>query len=515
MVATMMNDKGQGEDLTRKIKHDEEQSVEPENPELSAPPEPAKAAERLEEDERPRGWREQLTARLTRPPDSSREAKSGERTRGLVILAGTTVVCIFLFFGLFTTDSSTNRKDRKMTPSLGRPESAAVNPETANRSPVPQLSVNQQPNEEPGELSEKDVLGTMRNRGTQTPAGNVQPQSPKSTPGPNRTLSTVNFEDPALAEAYRRQGLIPPTQRTRVADWNEAITDTQPKQNVAPPPAPTLNLAEALRESSIVFVRSGVETSTSQAPSMPAIARKTAKLLPQGTALVARLQHSISSAAKVPVTAVIEYNYEENGQLVVPAGAKAYGELSQATPQGWVTIKFHTLEFPNGQQEEINGSAISMERTALRGDVNGKNGAKKFLTRTLTGVGTIAAFAVGGRGLTGGIDNSVLLRERIASNVALAGEQELAMLAYQQNIVVTLPANTRFYLVLHEAGVNRPATSVETVAPQVAAGQPTAARSPLSEPELREMVQLRNELREMNRLMQLSGSRLDPTVPKD
>src|SRR3954453_8097261 len=157
MVATMMNDKGQGEDLTRKIKNDEQQSVEPENPELSAPPEAAKAAERLEEDERPRGWREQLTARFTRPPDSSREAKSGERTRGLVILAGTTVVCIFLFFGLFTTDSSTNRKDRKMTPSLGRPESAAVNPETANRSPVPQLSVNQQPNEEPGELSEKDV----------------------------------------------------------------------------------------------------------------------------------------------------------------------------------------------------------------------------------------------------------------------------------------------------------------------------------------------------------------------
>jgi hypothetical protein len=177
-----------------------------------------------------------------------------------------------------------------------------------------------------------------------------------------------------------------------------------------------------------------------------------------------------------------------------------------------VSLGFHTLEFPNGDQETISGSAISIERTALRGDVNGKNSAKKFLTRALTGVGTIAAFAVGGRGLTGGIDNSVLLRERLASNIALAGEQELAMLAYQQNIVVTVPANTRFYLVLHEAGVTRPSDT----APQ-RAGQPslpaplqqTSSRSALSEQELREMMQLRNELREMNRLMQLSSPRAD------
>jgi hypothetical protein len=74
-----------------------------------------------------------------------------------------------------------------------------------------------------------------------------------------------------------------------------------------------------------------------------------------------------------------------------------------------------------------------MERTALRGDVNGKNGAKNPYAH-LDRRRYDRRFAVGGRGLTGGIDNSVLLRERIASNVALAGEQELAMLAYQQNM---------------------------------------------------------------------------------
>jgi hypothetical protein len=233
-------------------------------------------------------------------------------------------------------------------------------------------------------------------------------------------------------------------------------------------------------------------------------------LLPQGTALVARLQHSVSSAAKAPITAVIEYNYEQDGRLLVPAGTKAYGELAQATPQGYVSIKFHTLEFPTGEEEKINGSALSMDRSALRGDVNGKNGAKTFLTRTLTGIGSIAAFAVGGQGLSGNLNNSALLRERLSSNVALAGEQELDGLAYQQNIVVTVPANTRFYLVLSESGLDRPATSA-VLQPSTAGTQQTSVHDTSSEQELRELVELRNELREMNRLMQLSAPKTEPT----
>ena len=451
----------------------------------------------------------QLARQFSRPAEASREAKSGERTRGLVILAGTTIACLFLFFGLFTTDSESTRKERRTAPNLGRPE-AAAQAEGPNRSPVPQLSVNQQANEEAGELSERDVLGTMRNRGTTPPPQNTPPSAPpKRTPNPNYALNTVNFDDPALAEAYRRRGILPP--------GGTVEAGAEGGQNAPQPPVPVANVSDSLRKSSIVFVRSGATTGP-QIGTAPVLERKTSGLRPQGTALVARLQHSVSSAAKVPVTAVIEYNYEDGGRLIVPAGTKAYGDLAQATPQGWVSLKFDTLEFPNGDQETINGSAISMERTALRGDVNGKNGARKFLTRTLTGVGTIAAFAVGGRGLTGGIDNSILLRERLASNIALAGEQELAMLAYQQNIVVTVPANTRFYLVLHEAGVTRPLDAVLQRTGQqalLAPPQQTSSRSAVSEQELREVMQLRNELREMNRLMQLSSPRRDAPISEN
>ena len=229
---------------------------------------------------------------------------------------------------------------------------------------------------------------------------------------------------------------------------------------------------------------------------------------------MARLQHSVSSAAKTPVIAVVEYNYEQDGQLIVPAGTKAYGELAQATPQGFVSIKFHALEFPNGEQEKIDGAALSMERGALRGDVNGKNGAKKFLTRTLTGIGSIAAFAVGGQGLSGNLNNSALLRDRLSSNVALAGEQELDGLAYQQNIVVTVPANTRFYLVLNEPGADRRAASSGSQRPASPAQQ-ASTNDAASEQELREIIELRNELREMNRMTQSSAPRVEPPQPEN
>jgi hypothetical protein len=448
-----------------------------------------------EEPPQPSRWA-QLVARLRKPPQPSRDAKSRERTRGLVILAGTTLACLFLFLGLFTTESGANRKEHSTKPNLGRPQAAVANPEAPVRSPVPQLSVNEQPSEESGELNEKDLLGTMRNRAASSAKGSP-PVPPK-----NGQLS-------AVAETYRPQNMTPPPRRTEVMDWNAAVADYEARSKPTPALAtaapPVANMAvpdknDALRKPSIIFVRAGADNEARQTAPIAVAERKRAGLLPPGTALVARLQHSVSSAAKTPVTAVVEYNYEQDGQLIVPAGTKAYGELAQATPQGFVTIKFHTLEFPMGEQEKIDGSALSMDRSALRGEVNGKSGAKKFLTRTLTGIGSIAAFAAGGQGLSGNLNNSALLRERISSNVALAGEQELDGLASQQNIVVTVPANTRFYLVLNEPGIDHP-----TVVPQ------TSNRDTPSEQEMREIIAFRNELREMNRLMQSSAPK--PETP--
>jgi hypothetical protein len=83
------------------------------------------------------------------PVPESRDLKSAERTRGLVILVGASVACLFLFVGLFTTAADSTRKPRGTSPNLGRPSSVPANPEAAQRSAVPQLSVNHHPNEEP------------------------------------------------------------------------------------------------------------------------------------------------------------------------------------------------------------------------------------------------------------------------------------------------------------------------------------------------------------------------------
>lgn len=468
------------------------------------------------------GWFSRLTERLQpKEAPQTRDAKSTEKTRGLVLLGLTAVGGIFLFFGLFTTDIDSSKKARPSGPSLGRPAQPQADTNAANRSTVPQLSVNPSQGEESGELTEKDVLGTMRNRGTESP---MTRESVPRAAGTAQELGQIDVDDPALADAYRRTGTTPPKRVVQPTDWNRAIAQHQASQQVPSKPAPAPNLAQTsatnttdlLKKSSIVFVRSST-TIPGAAPAFRQDGPQSGHpLLSQGSVLVARLQHSVSSAAKVPIVAVIEYNYEQDGEVVVPAGTKAYGELSQATPQGWVNFKFHTLEWPDGRQEEITASALSMERGLLKGEVNGRNSGRKFLTRALTGVGTIAAYAVGGRGLgnsAAGIDSSVLLRERLASNIAMAGEQELALLAYQQNIVITVPANTRFFLVLHAQGTRQLTGAKRTFTTSGMASSASSAgtQETLSSEEIRDLRQFRNEMRQMNRFLESSPA--SPAIP--
>jgi hypothetical protein len=164
-----------------------------------------------------------------------------------------------------------------------------------------------------------------------------------------------------------------------------------------------------------------------------------------------------------------------------------------------------------------------MERGLLKGEVNGRNSGRKFLTRALTGVGTIAAYAVGGRGLgnsANGIDSSVLLRERLASNIAMAGEQELALLAYQQNIVITVPANTRFFLVLHAQdtrqfpGARRTVTT-NGMASRASGASNAGTQETLSGDEIRDLRQFRNEMRQMNRFLESSSASSAVSSPEN
>jgi hypothetical protein len=198
----------------------------------------------------------------------------------------------------------------------------------------------------------------------------------------------------------------------------------------------------------------------------------------------------VSSAVKSPIVAAIEYNYERDGEIIIPAGAKAIGRLQQTDRSGYVAIRFDAIQMPDGQMQKIDASAMSLDHGPMKGEVSGKRTGTRFLVRAFTGLGTAATYLVGGggaNGFNGPLSESALLRDRIANNVGIAGDQELNNLAFNQNIIVTVPANTRFYLVMDKsAGTSEPEKGA-TVA------QPTLSNAE----DLRELMQLRRELSEM------------------
>jgi hypothetical protein len=386
---------------------------------------------------------------------------------------------LFVFVAMFS-HSTRGKKSatRRTTPSLGRPE-APANATGGNRGSLTPLQ-------------SADTTG-QEGGGDQVSADNVHNTAKmRLRASPQKTLANVPPMDPAL-EAYRQ------------------ARETYPQPS--PPPAsstPAKNEADGLKKASLVFVRNNVSASPSTSGSAsksgePALIEpKSSNLLPNGSRLVARLQAAASTAVKAPVVAAIEYNYERDGAIIVPAGTKAFGELQQANRNGTVSVRFHTFELPDGTSEKIDGMAMSLDYGPLKGSVSGSNRAKRILVRSLTGVGTMAAYLVGGpggfSGASGQLDNSILLRERIASNAGLAGEQELTSLALNEQIVVTIPANTRFFIVLQDSGgEGAPARVI-----------PTGAQSPVqyaadgnsalpTAQELRELIELKSELNRMYR----------------
>ena len=381
----------------------------------------------------PTGWAAQLrqimhgSAQGEARTNIKRQQLREDRTKSFLLLAGLTVVLALAFFVMFSTPS-TGRKDiaRTNQPNLGR-GSGGENTDTSH-SVTPLLNADtRNPDDNAGNLSAQDIRNTAKQRmlAQASPSFGDAPVPPPPAPRPepkDYALNRIQF---------------PPEQ----------------PQTTTPIPVPKV---EKLTKASLVFVSSGSGprvTAQTSSSVQPVVLERNPEFmaLPTGTRLIARLQTPVSSAVKTPVVAAIEYNYERDGEIVIPAGSKAFGELSQVNDQGYVGIQFHTIQMPDETTQKIEGHAVGLQYQPLRGQVTGRNTGKKFLVRSLTGIGTILAATVGvqsGTGVTDALSNNVLLRERVANNVAVAGEQQLNDLAYHQNIVVTVPGNTRFYIVL-------------------------------------------------------------------
>ena len=439
-------------------------------------------------DRQPR-WREVFRqafekARCAHQPATGRRELGKDKSKSLLVLAGAAIAVGLLFLGVFSSPNQPDRRGtgRPGTPNLGRRVTPGQQNAEPGKSIAPLLDADMRANQTPnnGTVTPEDIGRTARPRGP-APLGAppAEPPAP-STQGNQYALGQVDFSDPVLRQ-QPGYGTGPAYQQPATA-------------------APTVDASEdqQLRKPSLVFVRSSNEARSAPIGNpQPARLQQIARgiPLPPGTRLVARLESPASTAVERPVVAVIEYNYERDGQIVVPAGAKAVGQLRQAGRNGFVDIQFESLKMADGSAEKLDGLAMGLDFKPLKGNVSGKNTGTRFLVRAFTGLGTAAAYLVGNggsAGFYGPISQSALLRERIANNLGVAGEQELNALAANQNIVVTVPGNTRFYIVLgsmesvSETG-SRPAALAATT-PRY--GLPTID-------ELRQLMQLRQELSAM------------------
>ena len=243
---------------------------------------------------------------------------------------------------------------------------------------------------------------------------------------------------------------------------------------------------EAMEKPSLMYV-----SKISSRPAGPPTANEaTAELglgLATGTRLRARLDSAASTAVRAPVLAVIEYNYEQGGEIIVPAGAKAVGHIREANRSGYVDLQFDSLLMPDGSSVPIEAAATGLDLRPLKGKVEGKNTGKNVLVRSLSGIGQAGSLFLGQGSLNQPLSESDLMRERAASNIGETGDEEVSRLAVNQQIVVTVSAGVPIYVVLQQTPKSN---------------QPLAQTSPRNSPtsnssnadQLRQLLQLQQEL---------------------
>lgn len=418
--------------------------------------------------------------RRTQQPLASRHELSRDKSKSLFLLLGVSIALLLLFFGVFSSPKARVPLPGETThgaPSLGRRVTPGQENDTA-KTLTPMLSADVRDSDNAGlQVTPQDVGGT-------SPQYNQFRKSSVANP----TL----LEKPAPGKARDQEQYA-----LKNIDFS-GDTASQPRAIPTPPPPPPGEPDSNLKKPSTVFVRAAQSVNPT-VQSLPGQEDATEEILPVGTRLVARLEAPVSSAVSAPVIAVVEYNYERNGEIVIPAGTKVFGKLSNVTSSGFIGFQFDRVEFADGTVEKIDATAMDLKFGPLKGTVSGRNRGRNFLVRSVTGIGTVAAYVVGGQGSTGfngPISENSLIRERVAENLGTAGQEELNSLAINQTIVVTVPGNTRFYVVIEKSN-----SDPQFVKPaNQSVGGRNASLSAGTVPtleELRELMQLKNELNQM------------------
>lgn len=202
-----------------------------------------------------------------------------------------------------------------------------------------------------------------------------------------------------------------------------------------------------LKETSIVFVRTQTQSQTTSNSSGRLAATDEPFLdVTPGSRILAKLKTEISTADATLVVAQVEYTYAIGDQTVLPAGAEIYGHIQQADRAGNVSVKFEEVDLLDGRREKIEAVGKGLDMGPIKGKVFGKNTGKNLLVRSVSGIGSTMAMAFGNN-TSSAFSEDDLIRERLAENIGTAGDSEIMNMALNSREYVSVPAETRIYIV--------------------------------------------------------------------
>ncbi len=362
-------------------------------------------------------------------------ALAGVSKNKLLLLGGGLTIAVLFFIFTALVGRSPKRQMTVKTPSQqGKQE--MTQPTKGSVTPLMETVRNPAPDNSAGQLGPNDIRRTRSSEAKMPPSTSAStPASPipaKQVPAP--PLASV----PSFADTQQRWEEPRPY-------GTEATAPTSPQQTLQ---------RNALKEPSLIFVRSEVQDRAASALKDGSSASEIPLLdLTPGSRIQAKLQTQVSSAVQAPVVAIVEYTYAVGDRVIVPAGARVYGELQQADPSGLVSVKFDELELLDGAREKIDAIGTGLDLGPIKGEVTGKNTGKNLLVRGAEGMGSLLA-DIAGNNTGAAFSEGDMLRERVATNIGTAGDSEIMNLNAKSRVVVSVPADTKIYVVFtkHEAG---------------------------------------------------------------
>jgi len=361
---------------------------------------------------------------------------SGGHLAMMLIVAGTLAVLSIAMVALLST---TAKSRKKIMEDAGKPNLGQAHTGTTSGDIVPNNKVKPTPNgaSESGAVNASDIERTKSPHLAQSQSLGTSAQLP--------TLGGIGrFEEPDTSP--NRQGKwTPPPYGSDNAQSQQAEKKAE----------------DAFSQPSLVFTAHEQPVAHSGSESQTAGPNNLG--LAPGYRVAARLESMASTAVHAPAVAVVEYNYERDGEEIIPAGARVIGKITQADPSGLMNITFSSIEFPDGSSVPIDAVAADMNLQAIKGQVTGRQRGKSMLVRSLSGIGETAAMMVGAPSANSAFSEDDLMRMQVANNIGNAGDEEIMQMLTMEHIVVSVPAGTEVYVVFEKSAAANSQGSDKTI----------------------------------------------------